>query len=144
MILDQPVVGFGYGNFERFDEGYKQRVGDIPLILGGSAHNTYLNMLAELGIPATLLYLSPPLVLLALSYRLWRRHRYSKVVDWRFVLILWLAVLDQFVVNNFLEIIHSSFWATSLWWLTLGLLATQLESLRRVEAVWATPVASGR
>lgn len=133
MIIDQPLTGFGYGNFERFDEAYKQRVGDIPLILGGSAHNTYLNMLAEFGIPATLLYLSPPLVLLALSYRLWRRHRHSKVIDWRFITLLWFAVLDQFVVNNFLEIIHSSFWATSLWWLTLGLIAAELERLRRAE-----------
>lgn len=137
MIRDQPLAGFGYGNFERFDEAYKQRVGDIPLILGGSAHNTYLNMLAELGIPATLLYLLPPLVLLGLSYRLWRRHRASKVIDWRFVSILWFAVLDQFVVNNFLEIIHSSFWATSLWWITLGLIAAELERLRRTEPVRA-------
>ena len=142
MILDQPLAGFGYGNFERFDEAYKQRVGDIPLILGGSAHNTYLNMLAEFGIPATLVYLSPPLLLLALSNRLWRRHRRSKLVDWRFVSILWFAVLDQFVVNNFLEIIHSSFWATSLWWLTLGLIAAELEKLRRGEPVGAGPEVS--
>ncbi|MBA3688937.1 MAG: O-antigen ligase family protein [Chloroflexi bacterium] len=130
MIRDQPLTGFGYGNFERFDERYKQRVGDIPLILGGSAHNTYLNMLAELGIPATLLYLSPPMFLVVLSYRLWRRQRRSTLVDWRFISILWLAILDQFVVNNFLEIIHSSLWATSLWWLTLGLIAAELERLR--------------
>ncbi|MDP9464009.1 MAG: O-antigen ligase family protein [Actinomycetota bacterium] len=129
MILDKPLAGFGYGNFERFDEGYKQRVGDIPLILGGSAHNTYLNLLAELGIPATLLYLSPPIVLLALTFRLWLRRRRLPQVDWRFITILWLAIVDQFVVNNFLEIIHFSFWATSLWWLTLGLLAVGLQRL---------------
>jgi O-antigen ligase len=135
MIRDEPLAGFGYGNFDRFDEQYKQRVGDIPLILGGVAHNTYLNMLVELGIPATLLYLSPPIFLLVLSYRLWRRQRRSPLIDWRFITILWLAIMDQFVVNNFLEIIHSSFWATSLWWLTLGLIATQLEMLRRSEPI---------
>ncbi len=134
MIRDRPLAGFGYGNFELYDERYKQRVGDIPLTLGGSAHNTYLNMLAELGIPATLLYLSPPLALLWLNCRLWRRHRRSNVIDWRFVTILWLALLDQFVVNNFLEIIHSNFWATSLWWLTLGLVAAELEKVRRPSA----------
>lgn len=144
MIADQPLSGFGYGQFERFDEGYKQRVGDIPLILGGSSHNTYLNMLAELGIPLTLLYLSPALVLLAMTYRLWRRYRHSQVIDWRFVSILWLAVLDQFVVNNFLEIIHSSFWATSLWWLSLALIAVELERLRRAASDWATRLASAR
>jgi len=135
MIGDQPLVGFGYGNFERFDERYKQRVGDIPLILGGSAHNTYLKLLVEFGIAATLLYLAPPILLLALSYRLWQRHRGSPLVDWRFISVLWLALLDQFVVNNFLEIIQSSFWATSLWWLTLGLIVIELERLRDPEAV---------
>jgi O-antigen ligase len=133
MVRDRPLSGVGFGQFERFDEQYKQRVGDIPLVLGGSAHNTYLNLLAELGIPATLLYLSPPIFLLALSYRLWRRHRYSSLIDWRFITILWLAILDQFVVNNFAEIIHASFWATSLWWLTLGLIAVGLEKLRDPE-----------
>jgi len=144
MIRDEPLAGFGYGNFERFDERYKQRVGDIPLILGGSAHNTYLNLLAEVGIPATLLYLSPPVFLLALSYRLWRRHRHSPSVDWRFITVLWLAMLDQFVVNNFLEIIHSSYWATSLWWLTLGLIAAQLERLRAPVSVPSASHASVR
>ncbi len=114
------------------------------MILGGSAHNTYLNMLAELGIPATILYLLPPVLLLALSYRLWRRHRHATVIDWRFVAILWLAVLDQFVVYNFLEIIHSSYWATSLWWLTLGLIAVQLERLRQPRSVASTSRASFR
>ncbi len=138
MVRDEPLAGFGYGSFELFDERYKQRVGDIPLILGGSAHNTYLNMLAELGIPATILYLAPPLILLGLTARSWRRHRQSLLIDWRFVTILWLAVLDQFVVNNFLEIIHSSFWATSLWWITLGIIAAQLERLHGAESVVST------
>ena len=133
MIRDKPLMGFGYGNFERFDEQYKQRVGDIPLIVGGKAHNTYLNMLVELGVPATILYLSPALLLLAISIRSWRRQRHSRHVDWRLITILWLAILDQFVVNNFLEIIHSSFWATSLWWLTLGLIASLLGKARIAE-----------
>jgi len=135
MIRDQPFTGFGYGNFDRFDEQYKQRVGDIPLILGGTAHNTYLNLLVELGVPATLLYLAPPIFLLALSYRLWRTHRRSPLIDWRLITLLWLAILDQFVVNNFLEIIHSSFWATSLWWITLGLIAFMLEKVRSAKPV---------
>ena len=143
MIEDRPLVGFGYGNFERFDERYKQRVGDTPLILGGSAHNTYLNMLVELGIPATVLYLVPALALLWQTYRLWRRHRHAHLIDWRLVAILWLVALDQFVVNNFLEIIHSSFWATSLWWITLGLIAVQLERLRATESQPYPPIASG-
>ena len=69
MIGARPITGFGYGNFERFDEGYKQRVGDVPLKTGGSAHNTYLNLAVELGIPAVVLYFSIPLWLLAQTIR---------------------------------------------------------------------------
>ena len=57
--------------------------------------------------------------------------------------VAWLVALDQFVVNNFLEIIHSSFWATSLWWITLGLIAVQLERLRATESQPYPPIASG-
>ncbi len=127
MIAAKPVTGFGFGNFEKFDEQFKQRVGDIPLKLGGSSHNTYLNMLAELGIPATILYLGVPFLLLAATFRKWRYLPRTGLMNRSLVLILWLAVLDQFVVQNFQEMIHASFWGTSLWWLTLGLIATILE-----------------
>ena len=127
MIEAQPVTGFGFGNFERYDESFKRRVGDIPLKLGGSAHNTYLAMLAEQGIPATTLYLVVPVILLVGTVRRWPDLPRSGLVSRTLVVVLWLAIVDMFVVQNFLEMIHSSYWATSLWWLTLGLIATILD-----------------
>jgi O-antigen ligase len=127
MIEARPVTGFGFGNFERFDESFKRRVGDIPLKLGGSAHNTYLNMLAELGIPATALYVGIPALLLVTTVRRWRELPTEGLLSRWFVVVLWLAALDQLVVQNFLEMIHASFWGTSIWWLTLGLIATMLD-----------------
>jgi O-antigen ligase len=125
MIADRPLIGFGFGNFELFDESYKQRVGDTPLILGGSAHNTYLNFVAEFGIPASVFYFAPAAWLLVATVR--RRHLLRQQGDrWKLLMILWLALLDQLVVSNFLEIIHPLFWATALWWLTLGLIASIL------------------
>lgn len=55
MIQERPLLGFGYGQFELFDEARKQRSGEIPLKRGGSSHNTYLNIAAELGLPAVVL-----------------------------------------------------------------------------------------
>ncbi|MEO8509631.1 MAG: O-antigen ligase family protein [Chloroflexota bacterium] len=127
MIEAQPIIGFGFGNFERYDESFKRRVGDIPLKLGGSSHNTYLAMLAEQGIPATTLYLAVPVVLLATTFLRWRDLPPSGLGSRVFVAALWLAIIDMFVVQNFLEMIHSSYWATSLWWLTLGLIASVLD-----------------
>jgi O-antigen ligase len=127
IVGERPLTGVGFGNFERFDEQYKERVGDIPLKLGGSAHNTYLNMAAELGLPMTVLYFIPPLALLAATVSLRRRLPRAGPLGWGLLIVLWCALLDQFVVSNFLEMIHAYLWGTSLWWLTLGLIATVID-----------------
>lgn len=127
IVEANPLTGVGFGNFERFDEQFKQRVGDIPLQLGGSAHNTYLNMAAELGLPATALYFVPPLAILLATMSARRRLLARSTLGWSLVVVLWLALLDQFLVSNFLEMVHAFLWGTSLWWLTLGLIATVLD-----------------
>jgi O-antigen ligase len=137
MIEDRPLTGFGFGNFELYDESYKQRVGDTPLILGGSAHNTYLNLLAELGIPAVVLYMAPvPWLLVATYKRRQRLRRFGR--EWMLVMVLWLVVIDQLLVSNFLEIIHPLVWGTTLWWLALGLIAAVLRAVD-IGPVPATP-----
>jgi O-antigen ligase len=127
MIGDRPAVGFGFGNFERFDEAYKSRVGDIPLKVGGSAHNTYLNFAAEMGLVGFALYFAAPAALMARTVRLWGRLPRDGLFGRRLILLLWLAILDQFIVSNFLEMVHGNTWGTLMWWFTLGLIATLLE-----------------
>jgi O-antigen ligase len=127
MIADRPVFGFGFQNFERFDEGYKRRVDDIPLKLGGSSHNTYLNMAAELGLVGLGLYFAPVLALGVATIRARPNLPNRGVLTWPLVVILWLALIDQFIVSNFLEMLHAYSWGTSLWWLTLGLIAATLD-----------------
>lgn len=130
MIETRPLTGFGFGNFERFDEAFKRRSADIALKLGGSSHNTYLNLAAELGLVATALYFVPPLVLLWRTVRWRHRLRAAEVGTGALVAVLWLALLDQFLVSNFLEMIHAYPWGTSLWWISLGLIATTLDRVR--------------
>ena len=60
MVTERPWLGHGYGNFEAAfaqhrDERFSDRV-DL-------AHNTYLEHLVELGVPATLLVYAGPLLL---------------------------------------------------------------------------------
>jgi O-antigen ligase len=134
MIEDRPLFGFGFGRFEDYDERYKTRVGEIPLETGGSAHNTYLNLAAEMGLPATALYFAPVIGLLWLSVT--RRNLLPDTGPYsrRLVLFLWLALLDMFLVCNFMEMVQSSAWATGLWWLTLGLIAVALDRQRQLAA----------
>jgi O-antigen ligase len=134
MIEERPLFGFGFARFEDYDERYKSRVADIPLETGGSAHNTYLNFAVEMGLPATALYLAPAVGLLWISVR--RRHLLPDAGPYsrRFVLFAWLALLDQFIVCNFMEMVQSSAWATGLWWLTLGLIAVAIDRQRQLAA----------
>ena len=73
MVAERPWQGYGYGNFEEAfaqyrDERFNNRV--------DMAHNTYIEHLVELGIPATLLLYSGPLVLFTYCLRgLFVRHR---------------------------------------------------------------------
>lgn len=135
MIVERPLVGFGYGNFERFDERYKARVGDIPLKVGGSSHNTYLNFAAEMGLAGFLLYFGAPVALMARTVASWKRLPRDGLFSRWLVFFLWLALIDQVLVSNFLEMIHGNTWGTLLWWLTLGLIAVVLDRLpARAEA----------
>jgi O-antigen ligase len=141
MIGERPITGFGYGNFERFDEGYKQRVDDVPLKTGGSAHNTYLNFAVELGLPAFALYFGVPLWLLVRSLRRRDMLANARPETWQLAAVLWLVIADQFIVSNFLEMIHANLWGTALWWFTLGLICVILD---RVEAEHVGGASDGR
>ncbi|MGI8658270.1 MAG: O-antigen ligase family protein [Candidatus Limnocylindria bacterium] len=120
MIATQPALGFGYGNFERYDEQFKERLGDIP-VQPGSAHNVYLALGAENGAPALVLYLLPVGWLLIRSAQLWRYMPTGRWVNRALLVVLWLAIADQFIVSNFMDMLHSSTWGTGLWWICLGL-----------------------
>jgi O-antigen ligase len=126
MIADRPLLGFGYGNFERFDESFKSAAAGLALRRQVSAHHSYLALAAENGVPALALYLAPAAALLARSVRRWRSLP-RQHVDRRWLVLLWACALDQFVVSNFMDMLHSSAWGTALWWLTLGMIMLVLE-----------------
>jgi O-antigen ligase len=121
MIETSPLIGFGYGNFEKFDEQFKVRVGDIP-IEPGSAHHTYLALAAENGIPALIIYFLPAAWLFVLTVRRWGRLPREGFMNRQLMVLLWLAVADQLIVSNFMDMLHSSVWGATVWWLSLGLI----------------------
>ncbi len=128
MIQAKPFAGWGFEQFEQFDEQFKRNVGGFALQLGGSLHNSYLGIAAELGLPALLIYFVPVAALAAATVRSWPRIPRVGFLDHRLLILLWLAVLDQFVVSNFMDMLHSYPWGTGLWWITLGIIAVIVQS----------------
>jgi O-antigen ligase len=128
MAASRPLTGWGFAQFEQFDEQFKREVGGFAIQLGGSLHNSYLGIATELGLPALLLYFAPVTALAIETARRWRRMPRTGFVNHRLLALLWLALLDQFVVSNFMDMFHSYPWGTGLWWTTLGFIAVILSS----------------
>ena len=119
MIQLRPLLGFGYGNFELYDESLKVRVDNMPA-QEGSSHHTFLHLAAENGVPALVLYLVPVAWLLFLTLRRWRQVTSRDPLNAPLLIAMWLALAHQFVVMNFMDMMDSSPWGTALWWLCLG------------------------
>jgi O-antigen ligase len=144
MIQERPLMGFGYGNFEFYDESYKVRLGDIP-VEEGSAHQTYLALAAESGVPALLLYMFPALFLLWLTVTRWRDISERHPMHARLIVVLWLALVHQFTVTSFMDMLHSTPWGTAMWWLCLGLIHVLISQASRpqqyIRVNWTVPAA---
>ncbi len=144
MIQERPLTGFGYGNFEFFDESYKERLGDIP-VEEGSAHQTYLALAAENGVPALVLYMFPAAFLLWLTVSRWRSIRAQHPMHARLLVVLWLALVHQFAVTSFMDMLHGSPWGTAMWWLCLGLIHVLISQGSKpqqyIRVNWTVPAA---
>ena len=57
MFLDSPLLGVGYGNYERANDPYFDRAKEPMRGDGEGQHNTVLGLLVELGIMGTIPYL---------------------------------------------------------------------------------------
>jgi O-antigen ligase len=73
MMMDAPVRGTGSGQFVARYDGYRKGY-PVPR-LPESAQNTYAQLAAQNGIPATLVYLAANLVLWVVLYRVMRGTR---------------------------------------------------------------------
>lgn len=127
MFAAKPVAGWGYGNFDRYDRGFQSRLGGVADDNKDHAsHNLYLTLVAEQGLLGSVLFLAPVIWWLAMSWKkrcdlpsegLWSR---------KLLGVLWLSILAHIVVNNFMNMRVP--FGLGLWWVTLGLIATVVDS----------------
>lgn len=123
MIRERPWFGWGFDTYDLYDERFKTRVANLAVRQEETSHNTYLLIIAELGVIGLLIYALPTIWWLTLSVRVrWRLPR-SGPQSWQLLALLWLLLLDHFVVSNFMDMIQANLFGTTIWWLALGLVA---------------------
>ena len=126
MIEEKPLFGWGYGNYDSYDNQFKTAVGDIIVRSDNTSHNTYLTIMAEMGLIAFLLYIFPLAYWLVHSVNAWRwlpqRGFWSK----RLLIIFWLVIVAHVVVSNFMDMIRFHEFGTTIWWMTLALIASMV------------------
>lgn len=123
MIEAKPLFGWGYGNYDRYDNQFKTAVGEIVVRSDSTSHNTYLTIMAEFGLIAFLFYVLPFVYWLMQSIKVWGRLPQYGIWSRRTLSLLWLVIIAHIVVSNFMDMIRFHEFGTTIWWLTLGLIA---------------------
>lgn len=122
MFEERPVVGWGFGNFDRFDRQFQVTIDDvITPEKDHASHNVYLTILAEQGLIGLGLFLGPALAWVIRSRRAARNMESDGLVSAKLVGVLTIVLAAHVVVNNFSNM--KIVFGLGLWWLTLGLLA---------------------
>ena len=122
MFEAKPLFGWGYGNFDRYDRQFQERVGDlINPEKDLASHNLYLTIIAEQGITGITLFLAPMVWWLALTLKALPKMPPEGFWSRKLMIIFWLVILDHFIVNNFTNM--KVVFGLGMWWITLGLIA---------------------
>jgi O-antigen ligase len=131
MARAKPLFGWGYDNYDSYDDDFKVPVGDIPVRSDPTSHNTYMTLVIELGLVAFLMYVFPVAYWLGASLKAWGRLPQHGFWSRRLLSMLWLVILAHVIVSNFMDMIRFRPFGTTMWWLTLGLIANMVYPLLR-------------
>lgn len=129
MAQARPLIGWGYGNFDRFSPEFQGRVGNfIVPEREHASHNLYLTILAEQGVVGLFLYVGPVVYWLLASRAAWGRLPAHGLISRKLLMVLWLALASQVIVNNYsnMRVVYG----LGLWWLILGMIASVVSRYR--------------
>lgn len=134
MFEVKPILGWGYGNFDRFDRLFQERVGDlINPVKDHASHNLYLTIVAEQGIVGFFLFLLPVFWWLSLSFKGLPNLPAEGFWSRKLLVIFWLMIVFHFIVNNFsnMRVVYG----LGLWWATLGFIGVIVSNGRPAQEV---------
>jgi O-antigen ligase len=126
MFEAKPIVGWGYGNYDRYDHQFQERVFDLVNPNKDlTSHNAYLTLLSEQGITGTFLFLFPLFWWFAKTLKV--LHKMPEEGFWsrKLIIIFWLVIMATIVVNNFADI--DVVFNLGLWWVMLALIANMVQ-----------------
>jgi O-antigen ligase len=135
MIRSRPFFGWGYENFTRFRDEFKGRVNNFVVTekkIG--IHNTFLGIAAETGLISLLLYIFPLLWWLRLTRKVLPRLPTKGFWSRRLLIVLWVTILNQIIVNSFMDMTHFLY-GMGIWWVTLGLIGSMVSHYLRPEDI---------
>lgn len=140
MFLARPILGWGYENYDRYDWKFMRRVGNIAptkwQIQKGTSHNTYLTILAEMGVVGFTFYILPTIWWLIFTIKaiplLPRKGFWSR----RLLIVMWLPIIAQILIGQTSDL-RFSYYTLTLFWINLGFIANMVQNrLEQTESNW--------
>jgi O-antigen ligase len=129
MVDNEPLVGWGYQNFDLYSRPFQGQVGDlVGAAQPHASHNLYLTTLAEQGIVGFVLFVGPVVFWLMRTQSAMPYLPRAGLIGRDLVVSLWLIVAAYHVTNNFSRMHVTT--GLGLFWITLGLLASVVERHR--------------
>ena len=132
MIELKPLFGWGYGNYTQYAWQFQRRVQNYVEPNHQASHNSYIGIAAEMGVPALLLFAFPVLWWLHRTRRVWPHLPRQGFWGRSLLVVLWLVIVDQFVVSFFSDMRVSPY-AMGLWWITLGFIGNLVDRYSQVD-----------
>jgi len=130
MIAAKPFFGWGYGNYDVYAGEFQRRVNNYVAINPHASHNNYIAVAAELGLPGLFLFAFPVLWWLILTLKMLPRMPKEGFWSRALLIVFWMVILDHIVVNLFSDM-NRSMYGMGMWWVTLGLIATMVNTYHR-------------
>jgi O-antigen ligase len=124
VIRSSPMFGVGFGNHEEYDEQYRSRIFNLAVNESHTSHNTYLLLTAEMGLVGLFIYLLPAMWWFVASRKVGPTMPPEGFTGQKMMVMMWLVLLDHVIVGSFTDMIQSNLFSTTMWWLTLGVIAT--------------------
>jgi O-antigen ligase len=131
MFNAKPVLGWGYGNYDRYDWKFLERVEETTpttwQIRKGTSHHTYITILAEMGIIGFFFYAFPVIWWLGLTIKALPRLPKEGFWSRRLLIAMWLPIGIHIVLAQDLDMRFFTYCLT-LFWINLGFIANMVQA----------------